>query len=214
MTGLLMKDMYTMRQNLKSMVFVLVVWSVVFMWGNKSGMFLIPMFMMVAGMNVLSLFSYDRQTKWEAYILTMPVPRWKIVLEKYLCVVISCVIFGTMAIAAVTVAQILKGNGLGLEFVYDLLINWLIGITITFFYNSLAIPLTYWLGVEKARLIPSVTIGAFVFLFVLFASKYEILERISEHSMTFFFIGAAAVTAIITIFSYLVSVSAYNKKEF
>lgn len=214
MTGLLMKDMYTMRQNLKSMVFVLVVWSVVFMWGKKSGMFLIPMFMMVAGMNVLSLFSYDRQTKWEAYILTMPVPRWKIVLEKYLCVVISCVIFGTMAIAAVTAAQILKGNGLGLEFVYDLLINWLIGITITFFYNSLAIPLTYWLGVEKARLIPSVTIGAFVFLFVLFASKYEILERISEHSMTFFFIGAAAVTAIITIFSYLVSVSAYNKKEF
>lgn len=214
MTGLLMKDMYTMRQNLKSMVFVLVVWSVVFMWGNKSGMFLIPMFMMVAGMNVLSLFSYDRQTKWEAYILTMPVPRWKIVLEKYLCVVISCVIFGTMAIAAVTAAQILKGNGLGLEFVYDLLINWLIGITITFFYNSLAIPLTYWLGVEKARLIPSVTIGAFVFLFVLFASKYEILERISEHSMTSFFIGAAAVTAVITIFSYLISVSFYNKKEF
>lgn len=214
MTGLLMKDMYTMRQNLKSMVFVLVVWSVVFMWGKKSGMFLIPMFMMVAGMNVLSLFSYDRQTKWEAYLLTMPVPRWKIVLEKYLCVIISCVIFGTMAIAAVTAAQILKGNGLGLEFVYDLLINWLIGITITFFYNSLAIPLTYWLGVEKARLIPSVMIGSFVFLFVLFASKYEILERISEHSMTFFFIGAAAVTAIITIFSYLVSVSAYNKKEF
>lgn len=214
MNGLLIKDMYIMRQNLKSMVFILVVWSVVFMWGNKSGMFLIPMFMMVAGINVISLFSYDRQTKWEAYILTMPVPRWKIVLEKYLYVVISCVIFGTMAIVAVIIAQILKGNGLGLEFASELLINWLIGITITFFYNSLAIPLTYWLGVERARMIPSITIGVFVFLFVLFASKYEILERISERGMTLFFIGAAAVTAVITIFSYLISVSFYNKKEF
>ena len=66
-----------------SMLFILVVWSLVFLGGRKTGMFLIPMFIMVAGINVLNLFSYDRQTKWETYVLTLPVPRWKMVLEKY-----------------------------------------------------------------------------------------------------------------------------------
>ena len=82
MKGLLIKDYYILRQSIKSMLFILVVWSLVFLGGRKTGMFLIPMFIMVAGINVLNLFSYDRQTKWETYVLTLPVPRWKMVLEK------------------------------------------------------------------------------------------------------------------------------------
>ena len=62
MKGLLIKDYYILRQSIKSMLFILVVWSLVFLGGRKTGMFLIPMFIMVAGINVLNLFSYDRQT--------------------------------------------------------------------------------------------------------------------------------------------------------
>lgn len=105
MTGLLIKDLYIMRQSIKSMLFILVVWSVVFLGGKKTGMFLIPMFIMIAGMNVLNLFAYDRQTKWETYALTMPIPRWKMVLEKYLYSVCIAAFFGIIAVAAVAARQ-------------------------------------------------------------------------------------------------------------
>lgn len=214
MRGLLIKDMYIMRQNVKSMLFILAVWSLFFLWGNKSGTFLISMFTMVAGISVLSMFSYDRQTKWEAYVLTMPVSRRKIVLEKYLYVIITCAAFGLLAVAVVVASQILKGRGLSMEFLLEVLLNWLIGIAITFFYNSLAIPLTYWLGVEKARMIPSVLIGASVFLFVIFASKNRGIGAVSDHEMTLIFTGAAVTTVVMMILSYFISVTIYSKNEF
>ena len=69
MKGLLIKDYYILRQSIKSMLFILVVWSLVFLGGRKTGMFLIPMFIMVAGINVRNRVSYDRPTKWGKYAL-------------------------------------------------------------------------------------------------------------------------------------------------
>ena len=214
MTGLLIKDLYIMRQSIKSMLFILVVWSVVFLGGKKTGMFLIPMFIMIAGMNVLNLFSYDRQTKWETYALTMPIPRWKMVLEKYLYSVCIAAFFGIIAVAAVAAATAIKGMGMGPEFLFELLINWLTGVALAFFYNSISIPLTYWLGVEKARMIPSVLIGVAVFLIVALASEYGDDIAVSDSTVTAVIIAGALGTVVMMVLSYFISVSVYNKKEF
>ena len=214
MTGLLIKDLYIMRQSIKSMLFILVVWSVVFLGGKKTGMFLIPMFIMIAGMNVLNLFAYDRQTKWETYALTMPIPRWKMVLEKYLYSVCIAAFFGIIAVAAVAAATAIKGMGMGPEFLFELLINWLTGVVLAFFYNSISIPLTYWLGVEKARMIPSVLIGVAVFLIVALASAYGDDIAVSDSTVTAVIIAGALGTVVMMVLSYFISVSVYNKKEF
>ena len=211
MTGLLIKDMYIMRQSIKSMLFILVVWSIAFLGGKKTGMFLIPMFIMIAGMNVLNLFSYDRQTKWETYALTMPIPRWKMVLEKYLYSVCIAAFFGIIAVAAATA---IKGMVMGPEFLFELLINWLTGVALAFFYNSISIPLTYWLGVEKARMIPSVLIGVAVFLIVALASAYGDDIAVSDSTVTAVIIAGALGTVVMMVLSYFISVSVYNKKEF
>lgn len=214
MKGLLIKDYYILRQSIKSMLFILVVWSLVFLGGRKTGMFLIPMFIMVAGINVLNLFSYDRQTKWETYVLTLPVPRWKMVLEKYFYAVCISTFFGLIAVAVVAAAAAVKGMAMGQEFLLELLMNWLTGIVISFFYNSFSIPLTYWLGVEKARLIPSVLIAAAVFLFVAFASAYGSGFTVSEGTAAIAIAAGALGTVIMMVLSYFISVRIYKKKEF
>ena len=214
MKGLLIKDYYILRQSIKSMLFILVVWSLVFLGGRKTGMFLIPMFIMVAGINVLNLFSYDRQTKWETYVLTLPVPRWKMVLEKYFYAVSISTFFGLIAVAVVAAAAAVKGMAMGPEFLLELLMNWLTGIVISFFYNSFSIPLTYWLGVEKARLIPSVLIAAAVFLFVAFASAYGSGFTVSEGTAAIAIAAGALGTVIMMVLSYFISVRIYKKKEF
>lgn len=214
MRGLLIKDLYIMRQSIKSMLFILVVWSLIFLGGKKTGMFLIPMFIMIAGMNVLNLFSYDRQTKWETYVLTMPIPRWKMVLEKYLYSVCIAAFFGLMAVAAVAAATAIKGMEMGPDFLFELLINWLTGIALALFYNSISIPLTYWMGVEKARLIPSVLIGVAVFLFVAFASAYGDDFAVSDSTVAGIIMAGALGTVVMMVISYFISVSVYNKKEF
>lgn len=214
MRGLLIKDLYIMRQSIKSMVFILVVWSLIFLGGKKTGMFLIPMFIMIAGMNVLNLFSYDRQTKWETYVLTMPITRWKMVLEKYLYSVCIAAFFGLMAVAVVAAATAIKGMEMGPDFLLELLINWLTGIALALFYNSISIPLTYWMGVEKARLIPSVLIGVAAFLFVAFASAYGDDFAVSDSTVAGIIMAGALGTVVMMVISYFISVSVYNKKEF
>lgn len=214
MTGLLIKDLYIMRWNMKTMLFILVIWSFAFLGGRKTGMFLIPMFIVVAGISVLNLFSYDRQTKWEIYVLTMPVTRWKIVLEKYLYTVFSVALFGAIAVAVVAAAAAIKGMEMGTDFLSELMFNWLAGIAASFFYNSISIPLTYWLGVEKARLIPGVLIGAAVFLFVAYASVYGDSFIVSDSTVFTIIIACALGSVVIMILSYFISAWIYNKKEF
>ena len=104
--------------------------------------------------------------------------------------------------------------GMGPEFLLELLINWLTGVALAFFYNSISIPLTYWLGVEKARMIPSVLIGVAVFLIVALASAYGDDIAVSDSTVTAVIIAGALGTVVMMVLSYFISVSVYNKKEF
>lgn len=149
MMGLLMKDLYLLRQNAKSMLFVLLIWSLIFLGGKKDGMFLIPMFIMVAAINGLSLFAYDRQTKWETYVLSMPVMRGKIVLEKYVFTVCSALLAGSMAVVVVVLSQLVKNQPIGLEFLQEVGINLLIGLVIAFLYNAILLPVSLLAGRGK-----------------------------------------------------------------
>ena len=116
--------------------------------------------------------------------------------------------------AAVAAATAIKGMGMGPEFLFELLINWLTGVALAFFYNSISIPLTYWLGVEKARMIPSVLIGVAVFLIVALASAYGDDIAVSDSTVTAVIIAGALGTVVMMVLSYFISVSVYNKKEF
>lgn len=214
MIGLLMKDLYLLRQNAKSMLFVLLIWSMIFLGGKKDGMFLIPMFIMVAAINGLSLFAYDRQTKWETYVLSMPVMRGKIVLEKYVFTVCSALLAGSMAVVVVVLSRLVKNQPMGLEFLQEVGMNLLIGLVIAFLYNAISFPLAFWLGVEKARVIPGVIMGAGVFLFVVFASRLQEGSMSGDAVGLTVSIGAAVAAAVVMVISCMISAAIYEKKEF
>lgn len=214
MTGLLMKDVYLMRQSAKFMVFVMAIWSLLFLRGSKDGMFVIPMFTIWVSISMVNLFSYDKQTKWETYVLSMPVLRGKIVLERYLFTVCSALLAGVLAAAVVAAAQVFKSRPMGMDFFLELGSNLVFGVMIAFFYNAISFPLIFWLGVEKARLVPGVIMGAVILLFAIFALKYEGNIGVSDAAAIVYTIAGAAASVLAMAVSCLISISIYKKKEF
>ena len=84
MKGLLLKDLYCLGQNVKSLLFIIVIWGLVFLPQKDGGLLLISLSMMVSAMFTFTLSSYDRQVKWDTYALSMPLSRTAMVQEKYI----------------------------------------------------------------------------------------------------------------------------------
>ena len=72
MKGLLLKNLYCLGQNVKSLLFIIVIWGLVFLPQKDGGLLLISLSMMVSAMFTFTLSSYDRQVKWDTYALSMP----------------------------------------------------------------------------------------------------------------------------------------------
>ena len=101
MKGLLLKDLYCLGQNVKSLLFIIVIWGLVFLPQKDGGLLLISLSMMVSAMFTFTLSSYDRQVKWDTYALSMPLSRTAMVQEKYIVSILML-----MAAAAISLSLI------------------------------------------------------------------------------------------------------------
>lgn len=213
MKGLLIKDLYITRQGLKSLIFILVVWGIVFL--PRGGTFIIPMFTMVGGgISSLNLFSYDRQNQWDTFLLSMPVKRNMAAMERYVFSVGMTLFSSIVAAAVVAAAQIIMHGSIGSDMMNEITLSWLSGIGISFLYLSFALPLTFWLGVEKARIIPAVLLGALFLGFLFLEKNGDNYIAPTEEMLFSVIVGSAIVSVITIVISAVISVRIYEKKEF
>lgn len=60
MKGLLLKDLYCLGQNVKSLLFILVIWGLVFLPQKDGGLLLISLCMMVSAMFTFTWIIYSK----------------------------------------------------------------------------------------------------------------------------------------------------------
>ena len=83
MKGLLLKDLYNLEKQARSLLLIFVFYLVFSLIGENSNMFGgVVSIMMV--MLVITSLAYDERSRWDRYALTMPVSRKEMVLSKYL----------------------------------------------------------------------------------------------------------------------------------
>lgn len=153
MKSLILKDLYNIGHNAKSMLFILVILAVSFIPASGVEGYIIAC-AIVCGMMTVTTFSFDDTSKWTRYAMITPISRKDLVAGKFIVLAIFCAAgsLSGMAIGAVG-GFILKKVVFDLAGIGELLFLTLTAWIISLIFDSMSIPLVFRFGTEKGRLL-------------------------------------------------------------
>lgn len=220
--GLLKKDLYNLA-SYKTTLMIITLFCGIAIIGTDAIYWGSIVIGIIVGMISLSTFSYDEMSKSNRYILTLPVTRKEIVLEKYI-LAIGATILGSLLGFVLT---LLIGNMMNYvrpDNVIDINIDTLLSTSIGGLFGvsviqAIQIPSIFKWGAEKGR------IQMFIVLFVValigagggFLIKESGLsvdiEKLENTLKSFGWIILVILSFIIYFISYKVSYKIYKNKE-
>lgn len=161
MKGLIIKDLKNLRKYSRT-VFIMLIFFVVFAFTTKDTSFIKGMIVLMLSFMSITSFSYDKQTKWDAFALALPISRKTVVLSKYalafLLALVGMLLSGFIGIADHLLTQS--------QTITETLVQSYALFAIAIVYLSILMPLVYKFGAEKSRIlmiavfaIPALIIG-------------------------------------------------------
>ena len=212
MRGLIRNNLYSMESSI-ILAFVLSAFlavSSLFMKSDISTPLIIAIQVFLFVVNIGTSLRADEVSKWSKYEITLPVSRGKLVLAKYISVVILLV-FGMLMGTVTALLSSISGQSMTLP---TLLRGFEVGLTLSFFSIAVMYPLVLKLGIEKNELILILsTFGAIGMQLLTAACLAKWTDGMNmRHPLVE---AAAALIAMIMFFvSYFVSVKVHKSKEF
>ena len=220
--GLLKKDLYNLA-SYKTTLIIIVIFCGMAIIGTDAIYWGSVVIGIIVGMISLSTFSYDEMAKSNRYILTLPVTRKEIVLEKYI-LAIGATILGSLLGFVLT---LLIGNIMNYvrpDNVIDINIDTLLATTIGGLFGvsliqAIQIPSIFKWGAEKGR------IQMFIVLFILALIGAGVGFLINESGLSvdiaklesvlknFGLFLLVLLSFIIYFISYKISYKIYKNKE-
>ena len=202
MGGLILKDLYGLKQQLKIYIIIAVVWLLIAVT-TRDMSFFSGLVMMFTFLVPITSLAYDEKSRFDAYALTMPVKRSDIVLSKYLLSLIC----GTVCALAGFFVNVICMND-----IFETAVATLILLCVGIFFSSIVLPLLFRFGVEKGRTIMMAVLLLPVILALLF-SKFDVAipeNEFIKYSLLF----VPVITAVVFFVSFQISKKIYEKKEF
>ncbi len=202
MKSLLLKDLYVMKGTIVTFSIILLVFIAVGVTGNS--MFLLMAFAF-ASIQSVSVFNQEAACRWETYAGGLPLTRKTQVLEKYIFILIP------LAIVTALTAVILLGMGIfapGRERP-DLLMLLMMAF-LSLIIPSVTIPILYKVGPEKGQLVSTIFAGI---LFGAMAGGAMALDEKWTGIPSLIPIGAIALSILMLVGSYFLSLRIYTKKD-
>lgn len=166
MKSLIIKDLFNINHNIKSLLMVLVILAFCFLPQEGGVYTLIVTCGIIFSMMIITTFSFDDHSDWMKYALTMPVTRKDVAASKFAILLLFC--------TAGIFLGLLAGVGSGIllhKFDPASLTEWMSllgtaagGLMLSVFFGSISIPLMFRFGAEKARLFSIVSFALPVML--------------------------------------------------
>jgi len=214
MLGLMFKDVYTMKKQLK-MTLVISLFYIIFSIADNNIGFL-SFVVMFANLGILlSTFSYDEKSHWDKYARILPVSYQKIVFSRYAeILIVNAVVF----VILTPISFFIKKPEQEILEVLTILVA---VICVSIILLSIIFPIVYKLGMEKARImifiiifIPicaAVTIGKLD----IDLNMAKILESPAVNFVSYhLYIICPLIAAVVFALSYQISKSIVRKKEY
>lgn len=213
MKGLLLKDWYQIKSNMKTMYLtvlaVLVIWTLSASGASTFAMNYAAIFLGILPVNLLT---YDQSVGWVEYGQTLPVSKKTLVAEKYLvgllCAAAAIVVGGIFVVALILgKGKVVDGSALFLMQG---------SVCIILLVNGISLPLLYRFGAEKARMIYFLTFAGFG---AMLGGGGAVLQEVQQESADGwplhppFWLAAAFLLAVLALYavSWRVSVAWYGK---
>ena len=220
--GLLKKDLYNLA-SYKTTLIIIVIFCGMAIIGTDAIYWGSVVIGIIVGMISLSTFSYDEMAKSNRYILTLPVTRKEIVLEKYI-LAIGATILGSLLgfVLTLIIGNIM--NYVRPDNVIDINIDTLLSTTIGGLFGvsliqAIQIPSIFKWGAEKGRiqmfivLFVLALIGAGVGFLIKESGLSVDIEKLESVLKNFGLFLLVLLSFIIYFISYKVSYKIYKNKE-
>lgn len=196
MKSLVLKDLYNIGHNAKSMLFILIVLAVGIVPTSGAGGYLV-MCAVLCSMMTVTTFTFDDMAGWTPYALVMPVTRKDVVLAKYVVLAIFCTIGDLFGLVVGGICSFVTGEyALCPDAFIELAVFTLVGWAASFAMGSVAIPLVFRFGAERARIL---LVLAFLIPAALCAAVYGLLHVAGvsvSHGLLTVFLCASPLLAI------------------
>ncbi|SFX30570.1 ABC-2 family transporter protein [Thermoactinomyces sp. DSM 45891] len=219
MKGLLLNQYYSNEKSIKgSLVLSFVITTILLLLPYKQTLRLaafLPFAIMVSP--VLEGLKLEAMSGWNKFLITLPLKRSRVIQSYYLFFSILLCMGFCVAILSFVLADFFAKDVL----TNSALMSVLKGIGMTLIMGGVIFPLTYYVGVEKAEKI--MTLSTFASLGILLFSGWLYEETIGSaimnhfprvHSDLPFSILFLGISLVIFIASYVVSIGIYEQKEF
>lgn len=220
--GLLKKDLYNLA-SYKTPLVMMVLFCSMAIIGTEAVYWGSVVTGVIVGMISLSTFSYDEMAKSNRYVLTLPVTRKEIVLEKYILAVGATVLGSLLGF----ILTLLIGNlmnyvrpdniiDINLDTLLSTSLGGLFGVSLI---QAIQIPSIFKWGAEKGRI--QMLIGIFA-LVVLAAGAGFVIQQlgitvdfaaIKSILKGFGPVALVALSSLFYLISYMISVRIYRDKE-
>ncbi len=208
MKGMILKDLYTMRSYLRTLVVMFVFYILLGLASRNSGSFAAIVGMLCIMMSISS-YSYDQMCGWDAYGASLPVSRREMVGAKYLLALMLALV-GTVITALSQCLFLLAGRGTELG---DILPATVGAGASGLLMVILLIPIIYRFGVEKGRLVMVIfSAGIMASFFILAQTGFRGMQITDGQTKTILFMLPVVLIAA-TVISYRLSCRFFEQKD-
>lgn len=153
MKSLVLKDLFNIGHNAKSMLFILVAFAAAFIpfSGVEGYIFECAI---LCSMMIVTTFSFDDNSKWTRYAMIMPVSKKELVGRKFIVLAIFCAVGSLFGLVVGSIGGLITNKitldlvGIG-ELLFLDLISWVIALI----FGSMSIPLVFKFGAERGRVL-------------------------------------------------------------
>ena len=215
MKSLILKDLYNIGHNAKSMFFTLLFFAFIFIPSSGPTAYIVTSGILCS-MMVNTTFSFDDSSKWMKYAMVTPITKKDLVTGKYIVLLIFSAIGAVSGLLIGFVGGIIvhKIDYNSLSSIPTLLMVTMVSLAIAMIAGSTSIPLLFKFGAEKARILSmiSVIIPAGIFFGI-----YKLLELLGisfSDSHIFIYACFAPLIALLwNLLMYKISCVILSRKE-
>ena len=203
MKGLLLKDIYVAKKNLRTFLVMILAFSLGSLAVRDSGNFFLCYGIVMMPGITMSLISYDERYHWDTYAGAMPLNREQMVTEKYLLHLVMVLVWLPVLLLLQHFQQVPAFGGAPLTLLVA-------GLNLGLLLPGILLPIIFALGTEKGRA------GYYVVLF-----GGMILATVSEEltSLTGYVPEAVAgillilLPAAVYVLSWRIAIRLYEKRS-
>lgn len=211
MKGLLLKESFVMMKNNKASLLITPIFALIGIF-NKQMMFILLIPVIIA-MLPLGTMTYDEISRWNFYVQCMPVEKKRIVLSKYLTVLMLA-LGGSVIVGCIKLIYDIAAGGTDYRVIIMMII---VAFALGLLVPCISIPLNLKFSTAKGRIFylifTGIICGLIPSLFLSDDQNFSVkAAKLINHFGVFSAISVASVLALLVV-SWMLSSVIYEHKE-